>query len=168
MSVRTNNPAESVHAQINPEVNGKLSLYHFLAIIEERMLRGRERIRDGCQSESRRVEQIKNEMLADELDKLLNGREGVLAFLDNCASITSLQSVSEAKTTEIVSITTVDDITWTFEAKRGLLKSAACGLYNRLCPNGQLDDHEILSKVPAWSFQFVDRAIDEHSDHEEL
>ena len=88
MSVRTNNGAESLHAQLNAEVEGRLALFGFLSIIEGQMMRGIERIRTGCESESRPVEQVKNEMLAQELHKLLNGEEGVLAFLDNCASIT--------------------------------------------------------------------------------
>ena len=87
MGIRTNNGAESVHAQLNPKVSGKLSLYRFLTIIEEEMMRSRKRIRSGCHSESRAVIPEKNRLLAVELHKLLNGREGVLAFLDNCASI---------------------------------------------------------------------------------
>ena len=167
MSVRTNNPAESVHAQINPEVNGKLSFFHFLSIIEGQMLRGRKRLAAGCRSESRRVERVKNRLLAEELDRLLNGREGVLAFMDNCSSITRLQSIAQAGTMERVSITTVDDIMWTRD-NRGLLVAAADDLYHRLCPDGNFGNDEIMSKVATWSFQVIDGGGYEDSDEEEL
>ena len=85
MCIRTNNGAESVHSQLNPKVSGKLSLFDFLRIIEGEMARSRKRIRSGCQSESRAVIPEKSRLLAGELHKLLNGREGVLRFLDNCA-----------------------------------------------------------------------------------
>ena len=163
MSVRTNNPAESVHAQINPEVNGKLSFFHFLSIIEGQMLRGRKRLAAGCRSESRRVERVKNRLIAEELDRLLNGREGVLAFMDNCSSITRLQSIAQAGTMERVSITTVDDIMWTRD-NRGLLVAAADDLYHRLCPDGNFGNDEIMSKVATWSFQVIDGGGYEDSD----
>ena len=40
-------------------MSGKLSLYGFLSIIEGQMMRGIERIRAGCESESRAVEPVK-------------------------------------------------------------------------------------------------------------
>ena len=63
MSVRTNNGAESLHALLNAEVKGKVSLYGFLSIIEGQMMRGRERIQTGCESQSRAVEEVKNRLL---------------------------------------------------------------------------------------------------------
>ena len=55
MSVRTNNAAESVHAQLNPKVSGRLSVANFVAIIEEAMKAANDRVAAGCQSESRAV-----------------------------------------------------------------------------------------------------------------
>ena len=48
MCIRTNNGAESVHAQLNQKAGGRLSLFRFLKTIEE-MMRSRKRIRAGCQ-----------------------------------------------------------------------------------------------------------------------
>ena len=63
MSVRTNNSAESVHAQLNPKVGGKLSLVRFLCIIEGQIRRNRIRIHEGCKSESHAVQIEKNRLL---------------------------------------------------------------------------------------------------------
>ena len=93
-SIRTNNSAESVHAHLNAKVNGTVTLHRFLSIIEDQMLQGRKRIRKGCESQSRAVEQVKNRLLAEELDKLLNGRVGVLDYLDNCASILAFRRLN--------------------------------------------------------------------------
>ena len=101
-SIRTNNSAESVHAHLNTKVNGAVSLHLFLSIIEDQMLQGRKRIRKGCKSHSRAVEQAKNRLLAEELDKLLNGRVGVIDYLDNCVSITRLQTVERANRIELM------------------------------------------------------------------
>ena len=131
------------------------------------MLRGRKRIASGCRSESRRVEQVKNKLLAEEPDRLLNGGEGVLVFLDNCSLITRLKSISEARGMERVSITTVDDILWTNENFR-LRVAAAHTLYHMICPGGQLHDDEILSKVAFWSFQPIEGPPDDFHDPEEL
>ena len=145
MSVRTNNGAESLHALLNAEVRGKVSLYGFLSIIEGQMMRGRERIQTGCESLSRAVEEAKNRLLAEELHKLLNGDEGVLCFLDNCSSITLLESLSQARRVQLVSTTTARDDAWV-KANDGLLAAAARGLYRRLRPDGQLDDDAISVK----------------------
>ena len=167
MSIRTNNAAESVHAQLKPKVNGKVSLYNFLSNIEEEMSRARKRLGSECESESRRVEPVKNTLLAEELHKLMNGQEGIMCFLDNCASITKLKSLSEAGQIELLSSTSTLDEEWV-DANRGLLAAAAHGLYHRLHPGGQLHDDEIVTNVAAWSFRVLDPIIVERRDDEEL
>ena len=52
----------------------------------------RRRIRAGCEPESSRVIHEKNRLLAEELHKLLNGKQGVLRFLDNCSLICGVKS----------------------------------------------------------------------------
>ena len=64
--VRTNNPAENCHRQLNAEVSGTLSLFQFLAIIEGQMAKSERRIDGGCHSESHAVEGAKNRMLAQD------------------------------------------------------------------------------------------------------
>ena len=167
MSVRTNNGAESLNALLNAEVKGKVSLYGFLSIIEGQMMRGRERIQTGCESQSRAVEETKNRLLAEELHKLLNGEEGVLCFLDNCASITLLESLPQARGVELVSTTTSRDEAW-IEANGGLLATSACGLYRRLRPEGQLADDAILANVRTWAFRVLEPIAVEDGFDEEL
>ena len=163
MCIRTNNGAESVHSQLNPKVSGKLSLFRFLKTIEEEMDRSRKRIRAGCQSESRAVVPEKNRLLAGELYKLLNGREGVLAFLDNCASIVAMRRSRDAHQFVPVRTPSMDDIVWT-AANRGLVVAAARGLFGRFHPANQLEDEEILRTVAMWSFQVLDSAETEDDD----
>ena len=165
-SVRTNNSAESVHAQLNGELNGNVFLHIFLSTIEKQMMKGRRRILSGCESESRPVEQAKNRLLAQELDKLLNGRVGVLAFLDNCASITLLETVNGADRIELTT-GTVEDRAWA-GAKRDLFVAAAHGLFRRLCPGGQLSDDEIMTNITRWSFQVLDPIVVDGPDDEDL
>ena len=98
MATRTNNAAESVHALMNQEVNGKLLVLGFLKIVEEQMDRTNQRIAYGCKSETRAVEGEKNRLLAVELHKLLNGDHGILNYLDNCGLVIKLKSIAEART----------------------------------------------------------------------
>ena len=97
----------------------------------------------------------------------MNGQEGILCFLDNCASITKLKSLSEAGKIELLSSTSTLDEEWV-DANRGLLAAAAHGLYHRLHPGGQLHDDEIVTNVAAWSFRVLDPIIVERRDDEEL
>ena len=112
MVSRTNNAAESVHARMNSEVHGKLSVFGFLSIIEKQMGEANERIAHGCQTERRAVEGPKNRLLAVELEKLLNSRKGILNFLDNCGSIVQMKSVNEANKFTRSVISSFDDIDW--------------------------------------------------------
>ena len=158
MCIRTNNAAESVHAQLNPKASGRLSLFRFLKTIEEQMNRSRKRIRAGCQSESSPVTREKNRLLALELHKLLNSKTGVLEFLDNCSSVLARRTLREVNHFVPVQIPTVDDILWR-AGKRGHVRAAARGRYWKLCPNGQFAESEILKNVTRWSFRVLDAAV---------
>ena len=165
-SIRTNNAAESVHSQLNPKVSGLLSIFNFLKTIEDEMEWSRKRIRSGCPSQSRAVIPEKNRLLAEELQKLLNGREGVLVFLDNCSSIVAMRTVREASKFVPLSIKTVEDNVWS-AANKGLITAAAHGLYHRLFPEGQLPDGDVLKVVHSWSFKDLDPIAHEGLDEDE-
>ena len=120
---RTNNAAESVHKQLNGKVNGKLSVLKFLSIIEEEMERTNARIVDGCKPESRAIEQAKNELLAVELDKLLNCRQGVLCFLDNCGSVVPIRNEEDKKKFFPRVISSFDDIVWMLSNKASTIRA---------------------------------------------
>ena len=155
MSVRTNNSAESVHAQLNPKVGGKLSLVRFLCIMEGQIRRNRIRIHEGCKSESHAVQIEKNRLLGLELEKLLNGREGILEFLDNCSSIMLLNTLRQARSFIRQSTPTPNDKMW-FAAHQKLMALSARRLFKELAPNGdQNTDVLILETVHDWSFQML-------------
>ena len=134
---RTNNAAESVHARMNSEVSGKLSVFGFLSVIEHQMEATNDRIRAGCQLETRAVEGVKNELLAVELDKLLNRRQGVLCFLDNCGAVVQMKAAKEAATFVRSAISSVDEIQWML-SKRASIVATAHALHSRLCPGSQM------------------------------
>ena len=152
MASRTNNAAESVHAQMNPEVNGTLSIFNFIRIIEEQMKRTNDRILAGCQPERRAVESTKNRVLAVELEKLLIGRQGVLGSLDNCGSVVRMKRDADAKAFVPQVIPPFEDIEWISE-KRVLVEEAALCLYHRLHPGGQMADRDVFGSVASWAFQ---------------
>ena len=131
------------------------------------MARSRKRIRAGCQSESRAVIPEKNRLLAGELQQLLNGREGVLRYLDNCGSIIGMRRKRDSNRFLPARIPSTDDLVWT-AANRGIAIVAARGLYRRLHPSGQLADEDILTIVSWWSFQVLDGAVVQANDDEVL
>ena len=79
MSVRINNGAESLHSNVKHVSKGRL-FFHFLAIIEGRMVKARDRIATGCQPTPGTASPGENVLLSAELEKLVNWRQGVLNF----------------------------------------------------------------------------------------
>ena len=116
------------------------------------MKRTNDRIRAGCQRETRAVEGSKNRLLAAELEMLLNGQQGVLGFLDNCGSVVQLKREADAKVFVRQAIPPVEDIQWK-QSHRDLLEASAHGLYHRLHPGGQMDEGDLLRNVTQWAFQ---------------
>ena len=164
--MRTNNPAESVHAQLNKDAGGNLTLHSFLSIIEKQMKRSADRIASGCENESRAVIPEKNRLLAIELFKFLNGKQGVLPFLDNCASVVCLKSLAAASKYVPVSLTTFADVAWSAD-HRDLVKRSARQLFSSLSPIGQSSDEEILKTVTDWAFQVLpDTQVPDYEDSE--
>ena len=149
---RTNNAAESVHSQMNPDVNRMLSVYGFLSIVEKQMERTNERIAAGCKPETKAVEGVKNRLLAVELQKLVDGRQGIMNFLDNCGSIVQLKSEKEANAFVPRTISPVEDIEWK-PVNKDRVTAAAQGLHRRLHPGSEMDDDDILKSVMTWAFQ---------------
>ena len=152
MATRTNNAAESVHAQMNPDVNGVLTLFKFLSIVEEQMNKTNERIRSGCQRETKAVESAKKQLLAFELQKLVSGEQGILNFLDNCGSVVQLKRSADANRLARQSTHPKEDNEWK-EANRELVQSAAQALHSRLNPESQAVCDDVLLNVTKWAFQ---------------
>ena len=149
---RTNNAAESVHRNINSKISGKLTVFKFLRIIEEEMERTNERIAGGCRPETRAVEQVKNQRLAVELEKLLNRKQGVLCFLDNCGLILRSKSIERANKVTRSVISTVDDIAWMLKNRASIVQ-AAIELHRLICPAGLMGRADVLKDVTRWAFQ---------------
>ena len=86
---RTNNSAESSHARLNAtvRVSGAVTLDMFLFSIQKQMDNTSREIRNGCPSHSKSIYKKRNHLLAAELSDLLNGRQGVLKFLDHCSEV---------------------------------------------------------------------------------
>ena len=137
---------------MNPDVNGMLSVYGFLSIVEKQMERTNERIAAGCKPETKAVEATKNLLLAVELQKLVDGRQGIMNFLDNCGSIVQLKSEKEANAFVPRTISPVEDIEWK-PVNKDRVTAAAQGLHRRLHPGSEMDDDDILKSVTSWAFQ---------------
>ena len=168
MRIGTNNGAESVHSQFNLKVNGNVSLFRFLTAIEDQMERSRKRIFWGCESESNPVITERNRLLASELHKLMNGNEGILSFLDNCASIVGMHTKRETNRFVPVRILPTEDIVLD-DGSEAFVRAVAHRLYRRLCPGGQVDgDGQILRTVLAWSFPVLEPAVFDDVDGEQL
>ena len=92
--IRTNNAAESCHSRLNASirVSGAVTLDMFLVAIETDMRNTSREIKAGCQSHSKKIFERRDELLARELADLLNGAQGVLRFLDHCASIMNMSN----------------------------------------------------------------------------
>ena len=150
--VRTNNGAESLHSAIDPKSKGKLSLRRFLHLLEEEMAKARDRVAAGCRPESRPDVHEKNKALAAQLDSLVHGRQGALAFLDNCGLILSMKKREDVRRFSPSEVFRLPDSQRSL-ANPNLLDQAARNLYFRLHPTGQFTDGEILGNVTEWAFQ---------------
>ena len=152
MGSRTNNAAESVHSQLNPGVSGKISVIRFIHLIEERMDDANDRLRSERKSETARVEKAKNTLLAVELDKLLNGDQGVINYLDNCGSILHIESLADSRNFERHATDPVDDLAWK-HANCERVRAAGIALHRRLFPESEMAESDVLRSVRSWAFQ---------------
>ena len=155
-ATRTNNAAESSHATLNASVRvrGAVPLDMFLFAIEKQMDHTEREIKAGCQSHSRAIYQRRNELLAVELDDLLNGRQGVFRFLDHCASVMNVKNMRtldafiQHRGNEPVDVA---DTLWTYFNRQAVV-SAAVQLHWNICRTEKPVD-EILGTVRQWAFQ---------------
>ena len=132
------------------------------------MRRNRIRIREGCKSESRPVQSEKNRLLGLELEKLLNGREGVVDFLDNCSSIILVKTLRQARSFVSTSTLTPNDEMW-FAAHQKQMALSARRLFNELVSNEPfLTDDDILASVHDWSFQILHSTNAENAEESVL
>ena len=136
-------------------MSGAVTLDMFLVAIEKEMRKTTKEIQTGCKSHAKKIFERRDELLAVELSDLLNGEQGVLRFLDHCASIMNINNEKKIRT--FVARRAEEpqdemDQAWS-NANRQLVVQSAVGLYQRLVPGGLLDLGEILRNVAAWSFQ---------------
>ena len=153
--IRTNNAAESCHSRLNASirVSGAVTLDMFLVSTETEMRKTTKEIQTGCKSHAKKIFERRDELLAVELSDLLNGEQGVLRFLDHCASI---MNINNKKIQTFVARRAQEqqdpmDQAWS-NANRQLVLQSAVGLYQRLVPGGLLDLGEILRNVASLSF----------------
>ena len=122
--------------------------------IEKDMRNTSREIKSGCKSHAKIFER-RDELLAVELAALLRGDQGVLRFLDHCASITNISNKKNVQT--FIARRAQEphdqaDDEWR-EAHRQLVKQSDVALYHRIVPGGQLETGRILATVEKWSFQ---------------
>ena len=115
------------------------------------MDRARDRITNGSKPQARTAVPEKNDLLAVELQDLLSGRQGVLAFLDNCGVILSLDTIEDVQqlTQRLVPEKPHSEHSL---ANEGAHIQVAKNLFFRLHPGSQFSDDEIMENVTKWAF----------------
>ena len=112
-------------------------------------------IQNGCRSHSKSIYIRRNQLLAIELSDLLNGRQGVLSFLDHSSDVLFIRNMREfdmfltMKENEPID---TFDLIWAGTNQERVVRSAS-SLYHKLCPNQPRHLYEILRDVKDWSFQ---------------
>ena len=141
----------------------------FLVTIEKEMRNTSIENKAWCKLHSKKIFERRDELLAVELADLFNGVQGVLRFLDHCASIMNLnnnkkvQAFIERRAQEPQDEA---DEAWS-RTNRPLVIQSAVALYHRLVPGGQFDMRWILDNVRAWSFQkplWMSERVEEESE----
>ena len=172
-NVRTNNAAESSHARLNAHLHARkaVSVNQFLGVIETEMHNVSKEIRSGCQSHSKAIFSMRDDLLGAELEQLFLGGQSVLKFLDHCASVTQLDNeehvwafVERRRKEE----PDESDKAW-IAANRARVVDAAVGLHRRLLPGSQMSVQTIMSTIRSWTFMDVpciilDDVADENSE----
>ena len=156
-ATRTNNAAESSHATLNASVrvSGDVSLDMFLFTIEKQMTNTTREIEQGCKSHSKAIYTRRNQLLANDLSDLFNGKQGVFRFLDNCSKVMYVRNVADVGN----SLTQkgsegVDQIyiSWAIRNRENVVNSAFM-LHIQLYPALPKSQGQILGTVSAWAFQ---------------
>ena len=93
--VRTNNSAESSHCFLNRKVEGSLTAWRFIAIIQRQMHNTRKEIEGGCHSHSKGINAHINTLLNRELYSLFIGETTLLKYLERCSLIVQLKNQGE-------------------------------------------------------------------------
>ena len=156
-ATRTNNAAESSHARPNASVrvSGEVSLDLFLFAIQTQMKNTSREIAAGCQPHTRAIYRRRNELLAVELEELLNGRLGLFQFLDHCSSVMNVNNLADAamfREHRAAEFKDLGDMLWA-ERNRQATEHAAVELHRRLWPGVERPASEILATVRYWAFQ---------------
>ena len=156
-SIRTNNAAESSHAVLNwfVRVSGELSVDMFLFAIEKQMRNTTREIQAGCPSHTKAIYARRNELLAVELSELLNGRQDLTAFLDNCShAITvknnaGVQAFINQRSSQLMSPAQRE---WIARNRATVLR-AAWSVHRRIAPLSPMHLDTVLATVQQLAFQ---------------
>ena len=127
-------------------------------------------IRRGCKSRTKAVFKRRNGLLAAELDDFLNGRIGIIAFLEHCSSILLIKTKrreDEFLARRSAEQQTDRDKTWAEQHRRELL-DAAVSLHSKLTGEERVLATDVLATVRSWAFQPLDQIDDLHFDEEEF
>ena len=109
----------------------------------------------GCQSHTRAIYRRRNELLAVELEELLNGRLGLFQFLDHCSSVMNVNNLADAarfREHRAAEFKDLGDMLWA-ERNRQATEHAAVELHRRLWPGVERPVVQILATVRYWAFQ---------------
>ena len=76
-----------------PNEQGAVSMDMFLFAVEKQMMKTKREIEAGCPSHTKTIYARRNRLLAVELSDLIAGRQGVLRFLDHCATVMNIKNL---------------------------------------------------------------------------
>ena len=142
----------------------------FLVAIETDMRNTSMEIKRGCKPHSKKIFEKRDQLLSVELAALLRGEQGVLRFLDHCASVMNIRNKKSVRTFEDKRRREQPDQAdkeWA-DSNRNLVVASARGLYSRLVPGSEVNIETVLRTVETWSFQTPTAAIEIREEQSEL
>ena len=154
--IRTNNAAESCHAQLNGSlrVSGAVTLDMFLLAIETQMASTIQEIGSGCEPHSKTIFSKRDELLKAELAMLFRGDQGVFKFLEHCSSVLFVKNRADiVRFVESRQAEGPDqlDRRWV-EENRQAVSLSMVGLFQRLTGRPAPDVDMIKSTIEEWTF----------------
>ena len=167
--IRTNNAAESCHAQLNGSlrVSGAVTLDMFVFAIEQQMASTFKEIRAGCEPHSKPIFSRRDELLKEELAKLFRGHQGVFGFLDHCSSVLFVKNQEDVERFfERLQAEAPDqlDRQWVQQNRHAVCQSML-GLFHRLTGNTTTDILQIESSIEEWTFQIIQTTQEEMGEY---
>ena len=168
--IRTNNAAESCHAQLNGSlrVSGAVTFDIFIFAIETQMASTTREIVAGCEPRSKTIFAKRDELLKAELAKLFRGEQGVFKFLDHCSSVLFVrnqQDIRQYNDRLQAEVPDPVDRLWIEQNRQAVCESMA-GLFQRLTGTPATDIVQIMTTIEQWTFAIKQTTRDEIGDHE--